>query len=247
MAAVEGHHRVDLALLAGVGVWNIAQNNVSRQAYGRLNALGVAGTMGIGRVLGLGADELGVGPGALRRGSSIGGPIVAVIALTVSAAAANPRLRQLFRDERVEQQGFADLAAEVLFRIPVGTALFEESVFRGLLWGWWARRLGEPHANSLTSVVFGMWHVLPTLKTVHVYRSGRLGSTTSRKSAAVAGSVFLTAVAGMGFGMLRRKTQSVLAPTLVHGAINVASFVAAWLAAGDEHGPVGGSTSAPTT
>lgn len=196
--------------------------------------------MGIGRVLGLGTDELGVGPGALRRGSNIGGPIAAAIALAVTVAAAGPRLRQLFRDERVEQQGLADFAAEVLFRIPVGTALFEESLFRGFLWAWWARRLGEARANSLTSVVFGVWHVLPTLKTVHVYRSGRLARTTSRKTAAVAGSVCLTAVAGMGFGMLRRKAQSVLAPTLVHGAINVASYVAAWIAAGDEHRPAGG-------
>ena len=45
-------------------------------------------------------------------------------------------------------------------RIPLGTVLFEEIAFRGVLWALLARHLGRWWVLGITSVLFGMWHVL---------------------------------------------------------------------------------------
>ena len=52
------------------------------------------------------------------------------------------------------------MAYESLARIPVGTAVFEEVAFRGVLPGLIARTTTEPAAVGLSSLLFGLWHVL---------------------------------------------------------------------------------------
>src|SRR5689334_1143068 len=46
----------------------------------------------------------------------------------------------------------------VLVELPVGVALFEELLFRGLLWQAWARAASEPVAWAASSAVFAGWH-----------------------------------------------------------------------------------------
>ena len=57
---------------------------------------------------------------------------------------------------------------EALFRglveIPIGTAVYEEVVFRGVILGLALRRLPPLPATLVTSALFGLWHVLPSLR-----------------------------------------------------------------------------------
>lgn len=219
-------------LAAGVGAWNVVQNSIPRHAYGWLNLTGSVAIAGIaGPSLGLTREDLRLGPGAVGRGGRVAAPLAAVVVAGVAVAASSPAGRRMFRDERVERRGGADLAKETLFRIPVGTALFEELLFRGLVEGWARPRLGERRATVVSSIGFGLWHVIPTLRTLSVYRSGRFRATPLRTALGVAGAVVGTAVAGVGFSTLARRATSVVAPALVHGVINSAAYAAAWMAA----------------
>jgi uncharacterized protein len=62
------------------------------------------------------------------------------------------------------------LAWQVLIRIPVGTALFEETMFRGVLYGAWRRTMRWWQAAILSSVAFALWHVV-----VEMHRQEREG------------------------------------------------------------------------
>ena len=53
----------------------------------------------------------------------------------------------------------------------------------------------------------------------------------ARTGAAVAASVAVTAVAGLGFSWLRFRGDSVVAPMVVHAALNCSAFAAARLVA----------------
>ena len=75
----------------------------------------------------------------------------------------------------------------------------------------------------MSATVFGIWHVLPTLDGSDA-DAGRRTTAVS-----VVQAVAATAGAGLVLGWLRRRSGSVLAPVIVHTAINVSGFVAARL------------------
>ncbi len=226
-----GFSRRDTAWLLAVAAWNIVQNRVPRSRYGWLNAFGSVLVVAVGRRSGLSAEALGLGPGSLRRGIVVARPFVIATMAAATVAAGTPAGRKLARDERVERLGAVEFAKETLFRIPVGTAVFEELLFRGLLWGEWSQCFDATTATHRTSALFGLWHVLPTLDALSVYRAGFLRRTPLRLVTALTAGVVGTAVAGVGFASLRIRARSVAAPVIVHGAINVAAYAAAWAAA----------------
>jgi len=79
-----------------------------------------------------------------------------------AVGAALPSTRDAFRDARYHLGwGGAFLTAFLL--IPLGTVLFEEVAFRGVLWGLLRRGRGTVTATAVSSALFGLWHVLPSL------------------------------------------------------------------------------------
>ena len=68
-------------------------------------------------------------------------------------------------NDSAERSGLG-LTYFVLLRQPIGTALFEEFAFRGVLYGAWLRAGGERLAFIATSIAFALWHVVITSKTV---------------------------------------------------------------------------------
>ncbi|HEX2159626.1 MAG TPA: CPBP family glutamic-type intramembrane protease, partial [Actinomycetes bacterium] len=81
-------------------------------------------------------------------------------------------------------------------------------------------------------VLFGCWHVLPTLDTLGLNPMGeRVGGDPARTGGAVLAAAAVTAVAGLGFSWLRFRGDSVLAPVVVHAALNSSAFAAARLVA----------------
>lgn len=223
--------RTDWALLVGLVGWNILQNSVPRRWYGWLNGVGTAAALAVGRSTGLTWCELGLGSGAIRRGSQSGGSLAGLIVAAMGTTASTRNGLLLFRDERVVQNGAAELAREALFRIPVGTALFEEVVFRGLVFGRLNRTQNTTSAAIAASALFGLWHVIPTLKTAAVYRGGLLRQTPARTAGTLAGGVVGSAAVGMALNLLRTRSRSLLTPIVVHAAVNVMAYVMAWRAA----------------
>ena len=121
---------------------------------------------------------------------------------------------------------WSTLTYQTLMRIPLGTALFEEIAFRGVLYGLWSTSLGPRRAGVASSVVFGMWHVTPMLNLFH---GSPLLNTHFLLLVGVAGGVVSTFVGGLIFIWLRHRTGSVYGAALAHWAIDGLTTLASFL------------------
>ncbi|GAA2514858.1 CPBP family intramembrane glutamic endopeptidase [Pilimelia columellifera] len=180
--------------------------------------LSAAALVVLARRAGLSWAELGLGRRGLRAGAVAGAAAVAIVAVGYLAAAALPATRTAFLDERYQLSvGAAALTAFVI--IPLATVLPEEIAFRGVLWGLVARACGPVWATGTTSALFGLWHVLPSLR-LHQANAAVATVTGGGRAAAVVGAVLFTGLAGVVLAELRRRTGSLLAPIGLHWATN---------------------------
>jgi uncharacterized protein len=98
----------------------------------------------------------------------------------------------------------------LLVVIPVGTALCEEVIFRGVLLAACDRLTGPRASTMAVSVLFGLWHVAG-----EVARLGQAGPGM------LAGVVATTAASALVLVPLRRRSGDLAAPVAVHAATNM--------------------------
>jgi uncharacterized protein len=191
-----------------------------------------AGLLTLARLAGLSWAELGLGPGTWRRGLAWAGVIIGAVAVVYTVGAALPLTRDAFRDSRYDfGWGEAFLTAFVL--IPVGTVLLEEVAFRGVLWGLVRRVRGTTAATIVSSTLFGLWHILPSLglSSDNEAIGSAVGRGKSAQLVTVLATVAFTALAGVVFCELRRRSGSLLASASLHWATNglgVLASAAVW-------------------
>jgi membrane protease YdiL (CAAX protease family) len=217
------------ALAVGLSGYNngVAGWRWHRRWYVPANVTATAMLLGLARCRGLSPGELGLTVARVRAGARLGGGLGAAVVCGLMVAVAVPPIRPWLRDNRVAQLGWRAVACQAAVRVPLGTVLWEETAFRGVLLAVLARVLPTGRAVTTSSALFGMWHVRPTLDALHL---NQLAAGRRRTVAAVAGSVFGTALAGALLTGLRLRTGSLLAPALVHVAANSASTIAAAIA-----------------
>ena len=104
-------------------------------------------------------------------------------------------------------------------RIPIGTAVFEELLFRSVLFGLMARLRTVRFAVIGSSIVFGLWHVVPAWESA----ADGAGATAG----AVVGTVAITTVAGVIFALLRVRSGSVVASMMAHASVNSFAYIGA--------------------
>jgi membrane protease YdiL (CAAX protease family) len=183
---------------------------------------------GLASATGASLKNQGLDPDDMRRGAAYG----VVAALPISAAIATGALinglRPLYRDRQIERASARRAAYEVLLRIPIGTALSEEIIFRGALFGAISRNRNPTATAAVTAVLFGLWHVLPALGSVRG-NAGRSGWPRAHGPAWIALSVGLTSIAGLALAFLRHASGSVVSPWLAHSAANSTGYLVAWL------------------
>ncbi len=221
--------RVGWAVAVVVAVLGCVNVIDARVAHASLVAgpAGAVGLLAIARWAGLSWQELSLG-GTWRRGLIWASGAIVAVAVVLAAGAAHPLTRGAFRDARYHLSwGDALLTAFVL--IPLGTVLFEEVAFRGVLWGLLRRWRGTWTATIVSSVLFGLWHVLPSLglATDNEAIGGTVGRGTSGQAVSVLGTVLFTGLAGVVFCELRRRSGSLLAPAGLHWAANGLGVLAA--------------------
>jgi membrane protease YdiL (CAAX protease family) len=174
------------------------------------------------------ADDLGLAPGSLGAGVRTGAVAAAAIASGIVAATRVERTQHLFHDERVGGYSRGRTAYELALRIPLGTALAEELLFRAALPALLARNHSRASAVVVSNLAFGVWHVVPTLESLETSNAAtRLPGHIGARLAAVAGVAAVTAAAGFGLAALQRRSRSVIAPIIAHTALNVATFAGA--------------------
>jgi CAAX protease family protein len=193
-----------------------------------LGPAGAAGLLVIARRAGLSWSELGLGAGTWRRGLAWASAAIGAVALVFAVGAALPLTRDTFRDTRYHL-GWGDAVLTAFVLIPVGTVLFEEVAFRGVLWGLLRRWRGTWTATVASSALFGLWHVLPSLHLAADNEAigGTVGHGTSGQDISVLGTVLLTGLSGVVFCELRRRSGSLFAPAGLHWATNGVGVLAA--------------------
>ena len=194
-------------------------------SYLPVNLAAVILLLGIGRRGGAGPEELGLRRDRLGRGLAAGILVALAVAAVIALAAAIPATRGFFEDERAGGVAVGGLMYQVLLRIPLGTALFEEVAFRGVLLGLGLRLWSTTRAVWVSSLLFGLWHVLPALSV-----ADQNDAVTGAPPALVmAGAVATTVVAGLMFAVVRLRARHLVAVVLMHAATNSLAFTAAWL------------------
>ena len=205
---------------------NVIDNKVPHASLA-LGPAGAAGLLLVARRAGLSWQELGLGPGTWRRGARWAVAEIAAVALVFAIGAALPLTRGAFRDTRYDV-GWGDALLTAFVLIPVGTILLEEVAFRGVLWGLLRRGRGAVAATVVSSALFGLWHVLPSLglATSNQAIGSTVGRSTSGQALSVLGTVLFTALSGAVFCELRRRSGSLLASAGLHWATNGLSVLA---------------------
>lgn len=177
----------------------------------------------IGRGSGASWEEMGLRPQESGNGLKIGGASAAAAAAGAVAAMAHPRTRDLLAHEHLHPGGSGAVVWRALTRFPIGTALFEEVAFRGVLPAVIGGDTGR--ADVISSVAFAAWHLIPTARLQRGVSGSRTWPAHQRATGAILGAV-AAGVAGLGLSWFRRRTGSLLAPWLVHATVNSAAFLA---------------------
>jgi membrane protease YdiL (CAAX protease family) len=196
-------------------------------SYVVANVAAAGALLAAARVSRLSWEDLGLARRRLPAGLSWGGASFALVACGYAVALAVPCLRPLLTDARVAGLDGGELAYQVLVRIPLGTVLWEEVAFRGVLLAALSRLVSVRAATAASAAVFGIWHIRPTLSALAA--NDLVGGPVLRALAVLLACLF-TALAGVLFACLRLRSGSLLAPALLHLAANTLGTLAAAVA-----------------
>lgn len=190
----------------------------------------VAITLGFG--FGLTAKDMGISINTITSGIVIAIAASLIILVSTLIIAVIPPLRRYFLGDNLSNASGKLIAFEAGIRIPFSTALIEEVLFRGVLLGLLLSHHPTLVALLYASVVFGLWHIFPTIATLEQNDATikAIANKKHRKYAGVAGTVVITGIAGLLFGYLRILANSIIAPWLVHWTINASGVAGIYVA-----------------
>jgi membrane protease YdiL (CAAX protease family) len=143
-------------------------------------------------------------------------------------AAVIPATSGFLHDSRAQISG-GRLGYQLGVSIVLLTAIPEEFAFRGVLLGSALRLWGPWRASLVTSALFGLWHIAPTLHTMSDNRAvAGAAASLAGQILLVLGAIAVTSAGGLIFCWLRLRSRSLIAPVLAHAATNGVALTAAW-------------------
>lgn len=165
-----------------------------------------------------------------RRGAAWGGVLFVLTTGVLLLGLLMPAFNDMYHDRRVSG-GVATWVYQAVVRIPLGTAVLEETAFRAVLPALFAVRWGVLRGCLAASLCFGFWHVLPSLglTTVNPAATRIFGTGAGGVAAAVVFAVVGTAIAGLWWCWVRYRARSVLATMIAHVGSNSVAYTIAWL------------------
>jgi membrane protease YdiL (CAAX protease family) len=212
-----------------LAVFNITRGLGAFGSFDDLAAVGLLVVLAVGAWwTGATRDQLGLRRSDARTGLAWGAGAFLLVLVAVVLAAIVPATSGFLDDSRADVS-LPTMVVEVAFVILVATVLPEELAFRGILLGVGRDAWGAWRATLVSSALFGVWHISPTLGTMTA--NAQLAGTTESTGGqvlVVVGSVAVTFVAGLVFCWLRLRSRSLVAPVIAHLATNGVAFVVAW-------------------
>jgi membrane protease YdiL (CAAX protease family) len=206
------------------------------RSYGLLGPLPLAVTLLVAALVlivwstGTSCADLGLAPAAAPAGLRYGAAACALVLLALLVAAVVPATSGFLHDSRAQITG-GRLLYELGVSIVLLTAIPEELAFRGVLLGSALRLWGRWRASLVTSALFGLWHIAPTLHTMSdnlVFKDA--AATIAGQVLLVLGAIAVTFAAGLVFCWLRLRSGSLIAPVIAHVATNGLALTIAWFA-----------------
>src|SRR3954466_15779149 len=173
-----------------------------------LRALEGAALLAWAKLDGLTWSQLGLGRDRLRAGCLWALGALGVVGTVYVVGVLLPPFRPAFQDVRYHVP-LPEALRTALVLIPFGTVLLEELAFRSVLWGALSRHLRPWQVLVTSSVLFGFWHVLPSLRIGTSNRGVAEAVGGAGTVLVVAGTVAFTAIGGLVFGEMRRRSGSV--------------------------------------
>ena len=208
---------------------NLLNNKWAKRFYLLVCLVATAVLLAIARIDGITWTQLGLNKSSWQNG--IIWSVIVIVAVTVfyAIAASLPFTRAGFADKRAAEGGYRRVFYHSVIRIPFGTALMEEVAFRGVLLAVVTLSWGVVAGVVVSSIVFGLWHVLPSLDFHDSHdATARIGDSKKAKASSVVATVLGTAAAGVGFCVLRLWTDSLFPPIALHAALNGIGFAVSW-------------------
>ncbi|HEX2267280.1 MAG TPA: CPBP family intramembrane glutamic endopeptidase [Actinomycetota bacterium] len=187
--------------------------------------LGTAGLLLLAcRRRGIPRSKLGLARECVSPGLRWGTALSFCAAVGVRLALAVPAGSKLLRDKRLSGLSRPEFLYRLLVHIPLATALPEEVIFRGALFGALSQERRPRTAMLGSSVAFGLWHIGPAIDRL---RANRPGATNLQRATAVAGTIAATTLAGTCLSSLRVRSKGLMGPIIVHWAVNACATVGA--------------------
>ena len=174
--------------------------------------------------------DLGLGRSDVWAGLAYGAGACGVVLLVLAVAAVIPAANGFLHDSRAQISG-GRLLFELGVSIVLLTAIPEELALRGVLLGSALKLWGPWRASLITSALFGLWHIAPTLGTMsdnHEFKG--IAASIGGETLLVLGAIAVTTVAGLLFCWLRLRSKSLIAPIMAHAATNGLALTVAWFA-----------------
>jgi membrane protease YdiL (CAAX protease family) len=218
-----------LAVLGVLVAVNLLNNKIAPAPYLLWAWLGAVVLLFIAVYDGETWTDLGLGR-VPKKAWIASGAVIAAVLIVYLIGAALPATREAFGDDRVADLTTAEILGRALVRVPFGTVLLEEIAFRSVLLAMLWRRLGVLRAMIISSLVFGLWHILPSLgiTTSNDALGAAIGGGENAQLLGVVFAVGSTALAGMVFCELRRRFEHVIVPMALHWATNGLGYLFAW-------------------
>lgn len=217
------HYLDALIYLVAIAIYSVAISiYIPKRFYSYVNLLIAGGSIIYGIAIGLSFGAMGLAPsGLLKSGVLIavfGGAAIVVLAIGNLL----PPVHKLFADGPSKRFSKREAAHELLLRVPFGTALSEEVIFRSVLLGILLGETTQTQALIVAAIAFGLWHIIPTLQTVRSNDAFKtmVGEQWRHHVFSVITTVLVTGVAGFMFGWLRVISGSILVPWALHTLIN---------------------------
>lgn len=178
---------------------------------------------------GLTSSDLGIEREHAWSGSMAGAIAFGAVVLVIGIGAVIPATSGFFEDDRARISA-ADLVYKLAIPVLLLTVIPEELAFRGILLGAGTRAWGSRTAVIASSVLFGLWHIGPTLATMSGNdQAAEITSGSGGRALVVAANVLVTFIAGLLFCWLRFRSRSLVAPIIGHLATNGVTLIVAWL------------------
>jgi CAAX protease family protein len=218
------------AIIAIASYANIISNLVLDDAWHIPFQLGI---LGIAILIALRAGttwtSIGLRKDRARRGFIVGGAIIGIITvgflIAIAVAAIFPETRKMFDNTDVIENSTGWVLFQAFVRIPIATSFYEEVLFRGIIFGMLTRRHSPLFAAVIASILFGLWHIAPTVANPPNAQLDPSGLIDLVKLAALA--VVGTAPAGFAFLWARLYANSIWASVLAHIGTNSVGMLAA--------------------